>query len=219
MTCSKRLFALLLMFVIALPVTKAAAHNLNVFAMSNGDTIEGYVYFTGGTRTKQAQIELHDGNDNVLLKTTTDDEGNFALRVSHQTNYVVFTDTGDGHVAKFRLYAEDFAENLPVATKDTLIAVTALHQGEQKSSPTDTLMVSASDNITNQSAPDLAGLSRDELTQLVNHAVARQVGPLREEVNAYRNDVRMSDIMGGIGIIIGIFGFGAWVVARRQART
>lgn len=39
---------------------------------------------------------------------------------------------------------------------------------------------------------------------------------LREEVNAYRNDVRMSDIMGGIGVIIGIFGILAWVRARKQ---
>ena len=65
----------------------------------------------------------------------------------------------------------------------------------------------------------IKGLSEGDLTALINRAVARQVGPLRAEINAYRNDVRMSDILGGIGIIIGIFGVGAWVVARRQSKA
>lgn len=215
-----RLFAWLLIALVMLPLLPAQAHNLNIFAMSNGDQITGYVYFTGGTRAKQAEVELRHGYNRtdaqVLASTKADDQGNFAFSVSHRADYTVFTDTGDGHVAKFKLYADDFAENLPTADANAPITVKELHLAQTGSElPSDE---PAATTYSTQSV-GLNSLNRDELTELINHAVARQVGPLREEVNSYRNDVRMSDVMGGIGVIIGIFGVSAWIVARRQVRN
>ncbi|MFV1852509.1 MAG: hypothetical protein ACMZ66_17630 [Thalassospira sp.] len=216
-----RLFAWLLIALVMLPLLPAQAHNLNVFAMSNGDQITGYVYFTGGTRAKQAEVELRHGDSSsegaqVLVSTKADDQGNFAFSVSHRADYTVFTDTGDGHVAKFKLYADDFAENLPIADVNAPITVKELHLAQTVSEPASD--EPAATTYATKSV-GLKSLSRDELTELINHAVARQVGPLREEVNSYRNDVRMSDVMGGIGVIIGIFGVSAWIVARRQVRN
>lgn len=214
-----RLFAWLLITLVMLPLNPAQAHNLNVFAMSNGDQITGYVYFTGGTRAKQAKIELHLGHNDteaqVLASSIADAQGNFTFSVSHRADYTVFTDTGDGHVAKFKLYADDFAENLPIAEANSSITVTELNLAQEATVPAS----NEPNEIINASlSDDLKSLSRDELTELINHAVARQIGPLREEVNSYRNDVRMSDVMGGIGVIMGIFGLAALIVARRQVK-
>ena len=49
----------------------------------------------------------------------------------------------------------------------------------------------------------------------VEAAVARQIRPLREQLDAYEERVRLHDLMGGIGTIFGLFGVFAWVRSRR----
>lgn len=49
----------------------------------------------------------------------------------------------------------------------------------------------------------------------VEAAVARQILPLRMQIDAMEERARFSDIMGGIGTIFGLFGVGAWIAARR----
>lgn len=220
MTLLRRLF-LLILFALAVPFGTAQAHNLNVFAISTGDTIEGYVYFTGGTRAQQAQIELRDAEKNVLLTTTTDHEGSFALQVSHRGDYTVLTNTGDGHVATFNLYADEFAQHLPVASEKVTVMVRNVGTSapaESTDKRSNSVPEPEPEKSSHSTTSGLNALSSDELGILINQAVARQIGPLRAEVNAYRNDVRLSDILGGIGVIIGIFGVSAWGMARYQTR-
>ena len=223
MTSPYRKFLSLLTLLLVLPVGMAQAHNLNVFAISDGEVIEGYVYFTGGTRARNATVTLKDGSDTALLTTTADSDGNFALRVSHRADYAVFADTGDGHIASFALPKTEFLETLPEAKDGDAITVSALHDAAPLADTAPIVAPTRTDEGTDAVAGNgnigIKGLSEGDLTALINRAVARQVGPLRAEINAYRNDVRMSDILGGIGIIIGIFGVGAWVVARRQSKA
>lgn len=50
----------------------------------------------------------------------------------------------------------------------------------------------------------------------VEAAVARQILPLRRQLDALEERTRFSDIMGGIGTIFGLFGIFAWIAARRS---
>ena len=50
----------------------------------------------------------------------------------------------------------------------------------------------------------------------VEAAVARQIRPLRQQLDAYEDKVRLHDILGGIGTIFGLFGVAAWLSARRR---
>lgn len=47
-------------------------------------------------------------------------------------------------------------------------------------------------------------------------AIARQIRPLREQLDAYESKVRLHDLMGGIGTIFGLFGCWAWLQSRRR---
>ncbi|MBR9973152.1 hypothetical protein [Magnetospirillum sulfuroxidans] len=49
-------------------------------------------------------------------------------------------------------------------------------------------------------------------------ALARQLRPLREQIDALESRARLSDIIGGIGFIFGIFGCFAWLSARRRGQ-
>jgi nickel transport protein len=53
---------------------------------------------------------------------------------------------------------------------------------------------------------DASTHTADALQAAIEAAVSREIRPLREEVNAYAQRVRVHDIVGGIGYIVGIAG-------------
>ncbi|WP_229360317.1 hypothetical protein [Ferrimonas sediminicola] len=54
-----------------------------------------------------------------------------------------------------------------------------------------------------------------QLLGLIEQAVARQVGPLRQELQQAQDRARLSDILGGLGMIFGIAGLAMWWRGRR----
>ena len=52
----------------------------------------------------------------------------------------------------------------------------------------------------------------------IEAAVARQIIPLRKQIDAMEERARFSDIMGGLGTIFGLFGIAAWVQAHRKTK-
>lgn len=55
-----------------------------------------------------------------------------------------------------------------------------------------------------------------DLEALVERAVARQVRPLREQIDAYEEKVRWHDVLGGLGAIVGVAGLAYGLTARRR---
>ena len=53
----------------------------------------------------------------------------------------------------------------------------------------------------------------------MEQAVARQIGPLRRELQASQQRARLSDIIGGIGLIFGIAGVVLWWRSRSAAAS
>lgn len=50
-------------------------------------------------------------------------------------------------------------------------------------------------------------------------ALARQLRPLRQQIDALDGRTRLSDLIGGVGFIFGLFGCFAWVAAQRKAKA
>lgn len=67
-------------------------------------------------------------------------------------------------------------------------------------------------------APAVAAMPPATVAQvdLIEAAVARQIRPLREQLDGYEDKVRLHDILGGIGTIFGLFGVLAWVSAGKR---
>ncbi|MBK5965704.1 hypothetical protein CCR95_16830, partial [Thiocystis minor] len=53
------------------------------------------------------------------------------------------------------------------------------------------------------------------LIAAIDQAVARQVRPLREQLIAAQDEVRLRDILGGLGYILGLTGLALWWRSRR----
>ncbi|BDY03380.1 hypothetical protein [Ferrimonas sp. YFM] len=58
-------------------------------------------------------------------------------------------------------------------------------------------------------------VNQQQLLSMIEQAVARQVGPLRQELQQAEDRARLSDILGGLGMIFGIAGLAMWWRGRR----
>ncbi len=60
------------------------------------------------------------------------------------------------------------------------------------------------------------GAADAQLPALLEQAVARQIEPLRAQLNDYEDQLRLRDILGGLAFIIGLAGTAAWVKAGQR---
>jgi nickel transport protein len=62
-------------------------------------------------------------------------------------------------------------------------------------------------------------LPRSNDNAALEEALARQLRPLRQQIDTLESRTRLADIIGGIGFIFGLFGIAAWISARREKRS
>ena len=191
--------------IMALPlfcflVGPAAAHRLKLFATVDGATISGYGFFIGGGRPEGVEIDVKDGSGAVVHHGRTDDQGAFTWVAPKAGDYTVVMNTGDGHFAETTIAADRFA-------------------GAAIPSPPSENASTAAPAVTGRK-PACVVLEPEELARYaepaVDRAVARQLKPLIEAQTAAEGRIRFNDVMGGVGMIVGLAGTAAWAASRRR---
>ena len=171
----------------------AHAHRLKVFATVADGVISGYAFFVGGGRPRGAVLVITDGTGAEVNRGTTGDGGTFSWRPPAPGLFKISVDAGDGHVATATLGQERLGGGVPAPPPG----------GATVAAPE----CPAAD-------PGLAAL----VEQAVDRAVAREVRPLLEGFAAAEDRIRFSDVVGGLGAILGLAGLGMWLSARRRAQ-
>lgn len=194
------LLALLAMSVAA----PAEAHRLKAFASVDGMTINGSAYFSGMGMARGVEVEALAPDGSVLARTTTDDQGRFSVTIRRRVDHRIIVDAGDGHRAEYLVRAEEMPQSI----------------AESLELPADIVAANAAP-VPASPPPAAAGGSAvtiisPELEQAVDHAVARHIGPLREQLDAFEDAIRFRDILGGLGWIVGITGVACYFLARRN---
>ena len=178
--------------MVSLP-SAAQAHRLNIFASTDGAAIKGTVYFQGMIPARAAHVAVFDPKGALVTEMLTDDDGRFAFVAGQRVDHRIVVDLEDGHRAAFVVPAAQLPPALPPGSP----------AGE----------VSASTPAAAKPIPKAAPAA---IEAMVDAAVARHVGPLREQIAAYENKIRWHDVLGGIGYIAGISGLACYVLARRR---
>ena len=168
--------------------TPAHAHRLKLFATLEGGTISGYAFFVGSGRAQGAAISVKDASGKEIATLTTDDTGAYAWKAPAPQTYSLTASTGDGHVADALVDGARFGD-VALADNETAAA--------------------------DDAAPPASGVTQAQIERAVDAAVARQMRPLLEAYEAAEGRTRFNDIMGGIGMIIGLAGLALWGSARR----
>ena len=175
------------------------AHGINLFATVEGTAIQGTLLYADGTPAAKAQVIAYAPDGDVLAEATTDDTGRFVFEVRVRVRHRLVGDAGQGHRGLFTIAAEELPVSLP-------------EPGAPVPEP-----VAEEEPI--DASPVEAGALPANFDARVEAAVARQLSPLREQIDRYEHKIRIRDVMGGIGYLFGLFGLFVLLKHRNARRA
>jgi nickel transport protein len=187
------------------------AHKVKMFASAEGKVITGYVYYTTGGKPKNVTVLVQDHAGKKLGEVTTNEEGEFTFTADAKRDYVFVLELSDGHRTSFTVTADELPDSLPSVDTE-LCAVPQEKQNPVK----EELMTLATQGIAPAKEEIPTSIPLEEIENIVNKAVGKQIRPLREQLDGYEEKIRLHDILGGIGYIIGLMGLGYFLGTRKK---
>lgn len=176
----------------------AHAHKVNVFAYLEGNQVYVQGYFMDGKKAKNSTVIVYGKKGERLSEGVTNEAGEYVFPVSANEGIRVVLNAGQGHQAEYTFSADELAGG-----------GAALAGSAAEVSPA----TETKDVVVNQSAT-----GGDDMAAVVRHAVQAGILPLAREIDELKERRSFSDILGGIGFIVGILGLFAYVKSRKQLK-
>ena len=192
-----------LILAICVVTTPALAHRVLVYAYAEGGNILTESKFVPDTPVRQGKILVQDQKTGqVLLTGQTDDLGKFSFKIpaaaaAQKMDLLIVAEAAMGHRGQWLLKADSYLTGATpgkAAAPAPASATTAVTPGTKAT------------NVDQQA-----------LAAAVNKALERQLAPIKEmltELTIHRTSP--TDIIGGIGYILGLFGLWAYFQSKRK---
>ncbi|WP_434340169.1 hypothetical protein [Motilimonas cestriensis] len=180
-------------------ITSVHAHKVVGGVYAIGSLIEGEAGFSNGDMAHEGTVvTITNAQSHPLGSTIIDDQGIFQFQATQQQDHHFHIELGAGHVLNLTLPANELPDGLGL----TQIA-------PQTSALSDTR---AEKRPSFEQNPHV-------IANLVERAVAKQVTPLRKEIAALQAQRGLTDILGGLGYILGLVGLGMYFRYRQSAKV
>jgi nickel transport protein len=190
------------------------AHKVNVFAYVEGDTVVVEGYFGGNVKAQNSAVEVLDSDGKKILEDKTDDKGICRFKLADlqpiKGDIKIVLEAGMGHKADFTLRASD----LPGAVQQRQNAQLKLEEKTtgELSSP--------------EPYPSARSLDAQALKKVVEDAVDRKIQPLLKMLGTQQKLLMeqrdrgptLTEIIGGIGWILGLFGIAGYFMGRNRKK-
>jgi nickel transport protein len=205
-----------LLFSLCILVRPADAHKVNIFAYAENGRVYAEGYFADGSKCKNSLIEVVDNKTGEkLLEGKTGDNGQFSFDIPHATSLKLVLHAGTGHQNEYILSEEEVREAMLLEEKKT--GNLAVQSKKPVSEP----------KPQKQEQP--SGIAHDMNSTMTSHdvdaAVERVIDKklqpvMRILVNLQEKSEKpgLTEILGGIGYIIGILGIIAYFKGRSTNR-
>ncbi len=203
------LLAILTLLVYAAP---GLAHRLIVFAYPEGNTIFVESKLVPDTPVKEGQVLVSDKQTGQLLVTgQTDAQGKFAFAIppeaaAKRADLLIVVEAGMGHQGEWLLKAEKY---LPGGSTTGA-----------PSAPSPAPAVPTATGLPASPASTAKPVDTQALEEAVARVLARELAPVKEmlaELMVHRTS--LTDIIGGLGYILGIFGLWAYFLSKKQGKS
>jgi len=179
----------------------ASAHKAMIFAWMDGNTVYTESKFSGGRRVKGGEVTVYDLDGNQLLKGKTNNKGEFSFKVTKKTGMKIVLMAGMGHRGEWTVPLDEIQA---VGAGETVTAVSKVTDVEKPEKQARTAPVS--------------GVSPDEIRMAVEKALDRKLKPvLKMLVESKEQGPSVTEILGGIGYILGLMGVAAYFNYRRKS--
>nr|WP_106203708.1 cobalt ABC transporter permease [Aliiruegeria haliotis] len=194
------------------------AHKVIASVFPSGTAIEGEVGLSNGEMAANTLVEVFDSDGAKLGEAWTDGEGFFLFQPTEPVAHIFRADLGAGHVAEITMIAEDVAEIVGKATgPDTPAAGATIAFDSTPAEGGTAPAAGAAAGIAYAPTISVAALTDDEKAAIAK-IVRDETRPLRKEIAAYKEKNDLQSILGGIGYIVGLFGIGFYLAARRKLK-
>jgi len=208
-------FSFCLLFAICIPASSADAHKVNIFAYAENGKVYAEGYFADGSKCKNSLIEVMDNKTGEkLLEGKTDDHGLFSFDIPRATSLKLILHAGTGHQNEYTLAAGEVRESmLPENKTDKVIVQSKNKVSMQKPQKQEQPAGIANDmdrTVTSQ-----------ELDAALARVIDKKLQPvMRLLISLHEKSEKpgLTEILGGIGYIIGILGIIAYFKSRSANR-
>jgi nickel transport protein len=197
--------------IILLGSAPAWAHKVNVFAYVEGRKVVVEGYFSGSVKAQNSTVQVLDSDGKILLEGKTDTGGIYSFSLEElpptQGDIVIILDGGMGHKADFTLRAADLPES---------------SRQKQTAPPTKSEEKETARILSTATSPSLQDQEPAQLRKMLEEILDRKIQPLVKMVS---NQERLlmeqkdkgpsvTEIIGGIGWILGIVGVAGYFMGR-----
>lgn len=201
----------------------AYAHKINVFAWVEGDRIQVDAYFTKSAKVMNTAVKILDLRGNLLLEGKTDQQGQYTFTVKELVGLPpdglhVVVEADQGHRGEYTLTKSDFPEGSLTQTVHTQ----SLDRISEKNVHEATATPSPRIGSQSQGAQDL---NAQQLSKILGEVIDARLEPISKTLTAQQkllvemreNNPSITEIVGGIGWIVGLFGVAGYLMGRRNS--
>ena len=205
---------------VILCASQSFAHRINIFALVEADQIRVECKFSKKSPAQNSPVTILDkASGKQLALKNTDDQGIALFPVTAEMKsapqgLIAHINAGEGHENDFEIEKSelDGASASSGTEADPAPAETAASEPAKPADPS----VSAASSVQIPS-DSVAAMSRQELEKLISAVVDRRVTPLRVMIaSQVEKGPGITEILGGIGWILGIFGTAVLCLSRRR---
>ena len=169
------------------------AHSVQIHAWVEGDRVFTESFFSGGHRAAQSQIEVFDHNGEKLITGKTDSQGLFSFPLPKKRGLKIVLRTPEGHGTEVNLRAGE-------------IPVKGDHHEEGHMEK-------------DLSIAPVPCMSREEIKAVVEEVLDEKLAPMQLRLEESRKrGPGITEILGGIGYIMGLMGIAIYISNRKKAR-
>lgn len=193
----------------------ALAHRVNVFAWVEGNTIHTQSKFGGGRKAMDAPIEVYDDQGKKLLEGRTDANGEFSFVIPKRSALKIVLKAGMGHQNQWVVPLDEILAGGAPLEKSSEAALPWVAMTAQPGSPKEDMA-----GQQKPTAPQISEALVKRMELAVEKAVEKKIQPLTRMLAESRPDrPSLTDILGGLGYILGLVGIGAYVHSRKKGAT
>ena len=173
----------------------ALAHKVSLFAWVEGDTVYTLSKFSGGKKVNQGRLVVFDPDGHKLLEGVTDDQGEFAFKVPQKSDLRLELIAGSGHKGHWRVPLEEITG------------------APGKGSPGDTSPSPAQAETVDHDST----VQAEHLEAAIEKVLDKKLKPVMKMLaEANQPGPSFTEILGGIGYIIGLVGIAAYFKSRQK---
>ncbi|MEW6571670.1 MAG: hypothetical protein AB1390_10970 [Nitrospirota bacterium] len=200
-----------ILFSLCILAKTADAHKVNIFAYADDGTVHAEGYFADGSKCRDCLVKVLDNKTGVvLLEGNTDDNGQFSFNIPRTTALKLILHAGMGHQNEYVLTEEEIRMAMPGEAKKQ-----TQQDGLNKKSISE-LKLSKKESDRVHNTKSLKATTRD-LEETIEKVVDKKLQPIMKiliKLQEKSEKPGLTDIIGGIGYIIGIMGIIAYFKGR-----